>query len=414
MNRTTSLLIALASLTACGKTSGEDVTFYADVQPVIQQHCVRCHTAGGTGSGDFTNPDTVLAYSNAIKAQLEAGTMPPPASDPECNDYYGSEYMVMSDASKQKIYDWIDGGLELGDPSEAVEVESPETELVDWDAEVRLEGYAPTFGDAANPGNEYRCFALDPGFDNKTYITALAPVVDQTSLVHHIVVYKMDVDDVPAAALTKDGVDCIDMTDLGDGMIAGWAPGMTPVRLPEGYGLKVNPDERIIIQMHYFDNADTDGLVDKSGYRFETTSTVDREMLMFPFGTYNWTIPAGDEAFTHKESFNWNEGISVSVWASFPHMHVLGSGYDFSLEKPDGSEECVTRSENYDFNNQLTYMFKEPVVLEDGDKVNISCTWNNSESNDSLIHSPPQATQYGERTDEEMCYQFVMVSVGAP
>ena len=37
-------------------------------------------------------------------------------------------------------------------------------------------------------------------------------------------------------------------------------------------------------------------------------------------------------------------------------------------------------------------------------------TWNNSTSNEELIHNPPTDVSYGERTDEEMCFGFTLVS----
>ena len=80
------------------------------------------------------------------------------------------------------------------------------------------------------------------------------------------------------------------------------------------------------------------------------------------------------------------------------------------VEKPDGEEECAVSAENYDFYNQLTYLFNEPLVIEPGDTVHWSCTWNNSTSNPDQIYDPPQDIRYGERTDEEMCFMFSVFS----
>ena len=35
-------------------------------------------------------------------------------------------------------------------------------------------------------------------------------------------------------------------------MLGGWAPGMQPIELPEGVGILIQPDDYIIIQMHYY------------------------------------------------------------------------------------------------------------------------------------------------------------------
>ena len=93
-------------------------------------------------------------------------------------------------------------------------------------------------------------------------------------------------------------------------------------------------------------------------------------------------------------------------------MHLLGTEYNLSVQHQDGEEECVVRSDNYDFNNQLTYQFEDPIVVKEGDSIFWECTWNNSSSNPYVYYDPPQDVSYGERTDEEMCYAFTLISLG--
>ena len=74
-----------------------------------------------------------------------------------------------------------------------------------------------------------------------------------------------------------------------------------------------------------------------------------------------------------------------------------------------GDETCIAASEKWDFNNQLTYVFNEPIELKGGDTIHMECHWNNSRSNPNLIHDPPIEVGYGERTDEEMCFAFTLI-----
>ncbi|HEY0030733.1 MAG TPA: cytochrome c [Bacteroidia bacterium] len=63
--------------------------FYAtDIQPMINSKCVSCHTAGGTGTGDFTS------YTG-LKAKAESGSLNtrvfvlkdmPPAGNPQLTE----------------------------------------------------------------------------------------------------------------------------------------------------------------------------------------------------------------------------------------------------------------------------------------------------------------------------------------
>ncbi|MFO0007655.1 MAG: hypothetical protein ACK559_41730 [bacterium] len=81
-------------------------------------------------------------------------------------------------------------------------------------------------------------------------------------------------------------------------------------------------------------------------------------------------------------------------------MHTLGTEYAARVEHGDGSSSCLVEGA-YDFDNQVTYMFREPLTFAHGDRVEYECTWDNS--------SGTSAVRYGERTDEEMCYFFTLV-----
>ena len=55
---------------------------------------------------------------------------------------------------------------------------------------------------------------------------------------------------------------------------------------------------------------------------------------------------------------------------------------------------------SYDFSNQLTYQWPEPIDFRPGDRLEYSCTWDN--------HNGDSVVTYGERTDEEMCFFFTI------
>ena len=132
---------------------------------------------------------------------------------------------------------------------------------------------------------------------------------------------------------------------------------------------------------------------------------------MGPYGYTNFTIPAGEESYSYSETIE--APADFRIWATFPHMHLLGRGYHLSIIRAGGDEECVVYSENYDFNNQLTYQFDKPISVYQGDQIFWECTWNNSVSNPDLYYETPQDVYFGERTDEEMCYAFTLISLGA-
>ena len=276
---------------------------------------------------------------------------------------------------------------------------------------------APTFSDPDNPSNEYRCFTVDHGQDDTFFITGLNARIDKLAISHHLTITRVPGDSPEAIeGRQPGGFDCYDNAGVAlsdDGLLQAWAPGQAPLVFEEGHGLRIEPDDAFILQMHYFANdaaAIEEG--DQSGYEFTTTTSVEREVLMFPFGPTGFRIPAGEANHSETLSFTIPNGLAARAHGTFPHMHVLGSSYRLWVEHQDGTETCGAESERWDFDNQITYMFNESILLQGGDKIHFECTWDNSASNPDQINDDPAAVRYGERTDEEMCFAFTFLSLG--
>jgi hypothetical protein len=314
---------------------------------------------------------------------------------------------------------WIEGGKLEGDPADTPEFQPIVETLVDPDLVVHIpEPYIPLYEDEDNPGNEYRCFVIDMELEDSLYITSMAPIVDQKSMVHHIVLFTKDVDDIPEEELGPEGYDCIDagMADGVNGMVAGWAPGAVPVEFPEGFGMRMSPDDRLVLQMHYYQSGpDMVGVADQTGYAFHTTDSVDRSVLMFPIGNTSFEIPAGAAAYSDSAEFPLTylpAGLSVDILGTFPHMHVLGSGYRMWINTGGlGGDQCLVESDAYDFDNQQTYFFEDPVTVTSADTIGFECTWDNSADNPNQLFDEPQTIRYGERTNEEMCFAFTLIGL---
>ena len=240
------------------------------------------------------------------------------------------------------------------------------------------------------------------------FVTAMHPIVDQRAILHHVVVGAIDRHQVPADFDYVEGADCIN-DDMGaiQGMIAAWAPGTQPVELDGG--IRVGADQVLLVQLHYFQSGpDAVGLMDESGYAFRTAPAVERELEVMELGSFTFRIPAGDPAYSFTETYRPPAGLRIH--GVFPHMHVLGSAYRMWVGE-GRDEDCVVDADRYDFDNQLFYMFDEPVEVEPGEDVSWTCTWNNSTTNPDRIHDEPRETLFGEGTDEEMCFFFSIVEV---
>lgn len=395
-----------------GPTDPPAVTFHQDVAPKVAASCARCHNPTGFGSTDFLDYGVASAWAEAMLAQIDAGQMPPPAADPDCYPYQDAEVYQIDPDLRDTLQAWIDQGKPEGDAASAppIDVWVPSS-LDRVDLELRTAGpRAPALDD----GNEYRCYLLGT-MDETTYATGIEFLIDHPEISHHALLL-LDADGGNEGSVTDPASQSWDcgLADMPGDILHAWAPSNGAAAFPEGTGLRLPAGSQLVLQMHYFQGA---AVIpeDQPGYALRLSPTVDRELFYVPLGPDRFTVPAGDPAYTltsaYPLQFLLGPGIGIDVFGVFPHMHLLGTAYDFHARHPDESETCISRADQYDFSMQPTYWFDEPIHLASSDVVSVSCTWDNSADNPLQVNDPPVDVTWGENTQQEMCYAFLYAAI---
>lgn len=416
--RTLSIVVALLLV---GCNGGNDTeadealasrTWYADVKPVVDRHCVRCHDGVGLGPGDFTDPDLAKAYAPLMVAKIAAGQMPPPAADPTCHDYADSDTFYADPAIADIVQGWIDNDYALGEPGATPTGKPAIQQLSRRDLEVRTAApYTPEFVE----NNEYRCFVLDIDTSSELYVSGFEPIIDNGAISHHTVFF-VDPTGNAGEYVTDEATQswrCPEVVpDPNWLMLHAWAPGNNPIEFQDGLAMPVEAGSKLILQMHYYDSGES--VQDDPGYWLKLEPDGGRQTMYFlPLGPEGFTIPAGVASHVEEESYvlDWGLPLTTTIYGVFPHMHVLGSAYEFTATHPDGTEACISRAAAYDFSNQPTYWFDDPIELPENSSVSISCTYDNSSGNADQINDPPVDVTWGENTDQEMCYALMYATI---
>ena len=84
-----------------------------------------------------------------------------------------------------------------------------------------------------------------------------------------------------------------------------------------------------------------------------------------------------------------------------------------SLVREDGTEDCISRVDPYDFSWQWTYSYIEPLELQAGDRIDMTCTFDNSAENQPTVdgeQQEPRDVRYGDGTTDEMCIHYLIYS----
>jgi hypothetical protein len=111
--------------------------------------------------------------------------------------------------------------------------------------------------------DDYRCFLLDPGLTHDMFLTGTFVKPDNRNVVHHVILYRADPDQVAAARQLDardpgEGWTCFgdsglpNSSDLDDApWLGAWAPGAKESVDAPGFGTPLVAGSRIVMQVHY-------------------------------------------------------------------------------------------------------------------------------------------------------------------
>lgn len=414
-------LVPVLLLAACevGPPDSES-TYQAVVRAEIETHCLSCHVAGGIAPFALDDIDTVQSLAPAIVAAVEDGTMPPYGYDDTCRDTMDS--LALSDATRAAFTDWRAAGFPMGDEADYVAPEiEPPPEIRDADLVlVPEEGYLPT----GELNDDYRCLILPQEFPEDTFLIAQDIKPGRKDLVHHVIIFEITPDaheELAAldAAEPGPGYTCFGDSGLESGLVVGgWAPGPSQVSLEGDSALRIKAGSKLVMQVHYNTVEavlDSGGAPDRSELHLWTLPAGEEPThltTLFPVAHGGIYIEAGDAESTQTRTLR--VPVDSTVVGTSPHMHLLGQQMHTRILRGDGSSDCVTRVNDWDFNWQRAYYFQPEArpTIDLYDSVEITCVYDNSAANQPVVDGEqiaPRDVTWGEGTFDEMCLNFLIL-----
>jgi hypothetical protein len=381
------------------------ITWHDDVAPIVFEHCVRCHQAGGIAPFALDSFEQAKIWAFGIKAATQERTMPPflASNNGDCNTFKHANWLT--DAKIATLAGWADTDrLEGSAPSEPpVSPPLPTIETPDAVLDMGM-----SFATLPEPHDQYRCFIVNAPSATDTNITAYEVVPGEPKVVHHVILYSLESDaaEQQAQALDEDdpagGYSCYGGSRVQDSrMLAVWAPGTGATTYPEGTGIPVEGGRKMVMQVHY--NVDNGALPARTTIKLLTDDTVDNPAIMTIWGNNDLNIPPGVTAHVETAIETNPTPVPVRIWGILPHMHELGVSIRLEKVSADNSEtECMIDVAAWDFDWQLSYFLDEPLVVKADDQIRITCTFNSE--------SRTEVTRFGDGTTDEMCLAALYVT----
>jgi hypothetical protein len=115
-------------------------------------------------------------------------------------------------------------------------------------------------------------------------------------------------------------------------------------------------------------------------------------------------IPAGAANHEVRRCYDFE---SDKLLISFtPHMHYRGHDVTYEVVHTDGRRETLLRVPKYDFNWQLVYRLRDPVLVEKGSRMIVTAHYDNS-ANNPANPDPKEVIRWGDKSEEEMMTSWI-------
>lgn len=402
--------------------------FHEDVFPILAHHCGSCHVPGAIAPFTLDRYEDAVEWGEPMLAAIQARSMPPFAvnNDGSCNTFVGARWM--SDEEIDVIADWVDAGYPEGDPS-IPPPSVPEPPTLQGEIEqLQLPEYEPVAVPEYGGFEDYHCFRVELDLDQPRYVTGFDVVPGNPALVHHVLGFRVDPDllgnEAQMQALDDQspavpGWDCFGAAGedvIPNGVPVTWAPGSGAIEYPEGTGVRFEPGDVLVVQMHY-DLVAGSGL-DATQVHLSMTDEVERQVHQVLWDPFLFSSQFGDpeQLAPGQEAvqYSWDEPIremlaldasgadqyeEIEVLGLIPHMHKRGRQMSIELETAAGMQ-CGADVDRWDFNWQTTYFLQAPLAATLDDRLYVTCEFS------TVGDTEPVLPGFG--TDDEMCLVGLM------
>ncbi len=244
--------------------------------------------------------------------------------------------------------------------------------------------------------DQYTCYLFDVPRTTKRHVVALAPVIGNPKIVHHLLLFQAT---TGVTGVTTSPSPCSSGGGSGWRIVYGWAPGGKPMEMPPEAGFPEDPGTtHYVVQVHYNNINHLAGETDTSGFDLCTTDQLRaNDADVIAFGTMSINIPPHGTLDTTCSVDIQATFEGAHVFAASPHMHKLGTKIITTLNPKAGGSADLGKKDPFDFQSQ--YWVPVSQILHTGDTVKTRCVWNNTTDT---------AVTFGQNTENEMCYSFTM------
>ena len=319
--------------------------------------------------------------------------------------------------------------------------------------------------------DDYRCFLIDPGLTEDTFVTGSDVLPGNSAVVHHAILFAVPPGQVAAAqrqdadaagdgwscfggsALQQSGDDPVRNLDRAP-WLAAWAPGGGETVMHQRTGRFLPAGSQVVLQLHYNLRAagdDASTFADDTAVSLRLTpGTADLRPLRTMLLVAPVELPCTSEESGRRcdrsaalvdlasrigpsagrtvgglallcsragrpiepgtrQSCDRRAPQDMVVRAVAGHMHLLGRSISVDLDPGTSREQRLLDRKVWDFDDQAATPLDQPVRVRAGDTLRVTCTHDAGLRSmlPELADEQPRYATWGEGTSDEMCLGIV-------
>ena len=404
MRKLVPILFAAASLLP----AADKITFTENIAPIVYGNCVTCHRPGEAAPFSLISYEDVKKRGALIVTVTKSRYMPPWHAAHGYGEF--ADERRLTDQQISTIAGWVQQGMPEGDPAKMPSLPQFTEGWHLGKPDLILEMPAGFNLPASGP-DVFRNFIIPLNLQEDRWVRAVEFRPSARKAAHHALFAY-----APAGSMARfDGADGKPgfggMGTVGvapgqgnSGGLGGWAVGGTPAFEPAELAMALPKGSDFLLQMHFHLTGKPETEKAVIGLYFAAKAP-ERSMIvaglpaLFGFGA-GIDIPPGEKNYIIHDSFTLP--VDVNVYDAIAHAHYLAKEIKATATLPDGSMKPLIWIDNWDFNWQETYTYKQSFALPKGTRIDATLRYDNSVDNPRNPSNPPKRALFGEESFDEM------------
>lgn len=403
-------------------SQGQGVTYYTDVKPILDRHCVSCHRVGEVGPMPLTTYEEVSAYGRMIQYVTTTKLMPPWYADPSYAHF--SNERVLSQPEINKISDWVSSGMVPG----KVEDEPVTTFKNHLDSFRRKPDLVISMSEAFEQYgvylDQYQVFILPTDMVDDMWIEGIEFVPGNKKIVRFA-----SISVEPSAKF-----DTLDRWDPRYGYFSfggvgktseepfwyTWSPQQNTTIMPAGTARFLPKGSKLILHIHYGPTGRPQKDSSAIQLYFAAQAPVERMMTVPLINPY---VLTGDSLFIPpdvKKVFHASYTLPYAIALSdlTPQANLLCRSWEVYAKLPGkAAPQKLLKIKEWNVNWKQTYHLEAPVVLPKGTVIHALAHYDNTLENPCNPSEKPVPFAWGAHLFSEMFFVhfgFTAVDIPAP